>query len=110
VFPDPITFLAALIKASLLKKQKQYFMIRTQPKESRSNMEAKMKTEYDFQNAEKNPYVEKQRKQITIRIDVDTIEYFKNLAKETGIKYQNLINLYLSDCAEHEKTIKIAWK
>ena len=47
------------------------------------------------------------RKQISIRIDVDTIEYFKIKAEETGIAYQNLINLYLSDCAINSKNINI---
>jgi predicted DNA binding CopG/RHH family protein len=41
---------------------------------------------------------------------MDTIEYFKKQAEETGIAYQNLINLYLSDCAINEKSINIAWK
>jgi predicted DNA binding CopG/RHH family protein len=69
-----------------------------------------MRAEYNFSKAKPNPYIKKLRKQITIRIDTDTIEYFKKQAEETGIKYQNLINLYLSDCVTNEKTIKIAWK
>jgi uncharacterized protein (DUF4415 family) len=69
-----------------------------------------MRTEYDFSKAGSNPYIKKLRKQITIRIDTDTIDYFKKQADETGIAYQNLINLYLSDCAVNEKTIKIAWE
>ena len=69
-----------------------------------------MKKEYDFSNAKPNPYIKKLRKQISIRIDVDTIEYFKRRAEETGIAYQNLINLYLTDCVKHSKTINIAWK
>ncbi|MDR3130163.1 MAG: BrnA antitoxin family protein [Treponema sp.] len=69
-----------------------------------------MRAEYDFSKAEKNLYIRKLRKQITIRLDTDTIEYFKKQADNTGIKYQNLINLYLSDCVMNGKTIKIAWK
>jgi predicted DNA binding CopG/RHH family protein len=69
-----------------------------------------MRDEYDFSNATNNPYLRKLRKQITIRIDIDTIEYFKKMAEQTGIQYQNLINLYLSDCATHNKQINIAWK
>jgi predicted DNA binding CopG/RHH family protein len=69
-----------------------------------------MRTEYDFSKAKPNPYTKKLRKQITIRIDTDTIEYFKKQAEDTGIKYQNLINMYLSDCVANEKTIKIVWK
>jgi predicted DNA binding CopG/RHH family protein len=74
-------------------------------------MEAiKMRAEYDFSRAKPNPYIKKLRKQITIRIDTDTIAYFKKQAEDTGIKYQNLINMYLSDCVTNEKTIKIVWK
>ena len=69
-----------------------------------------MRKEYDFSNAKPNPYIKRLRKQISIRIDVDTIEYFKKKAEETGITYQNLINLYLTDCARYSKTINITWK
>jgi uncharacterized protein (DUF4415 family) len=72
--------------------------------------EIKMRREYDFTNAKPNPYVKKLRKQISIRIDIDTIDFFKKQAEETGIAYQNLINLYLSDCAMHSKKINIAWE
>ena len=73
-------------------------------------MEAKMRCEYDFTNGEMNPYIKKLRKQISIRIDIDTIDYFKKQAQETGITYQNLINLYLANCASNKKKINIAWK
>ena len=69
-----------------------------------------MRKEYDFSNAKPNPYIKKLRKQISIRIDIDTIEYFKKKAEETGITYQNLINLYLTDCVRYSKTINITWK
>ena len=69
-----------------------------------------MRKEYDFTNAKPNPYIKKLRKQISIRLDIDTIEYFKKRAEETGIAYQNLINLYLTDCAIHSKNINIVWK
>ena len=72
--------------------------------------ENKMRKEYDFSNAKLNPYIKKLRKQISIRIDIDTIKYFKKQAEETGIAYQNLINLYLSDCAVHSRSINIVWK
>ena len=70
----------------------------------------KMRNEYDFKKAKRNPYIKKLRKQISIRIDIDTIEYFKKRAEETGITYQNLMNLYLTDCAINSKKIKIMWK
>ena len=65
-----------------------------------------MRTEYDFSKAKLNPYIKKLRKQISIRIDLDTIDYFKKQAHETGISYQNLINLYLSSCVSYKKNSK----
>jgi uncharacterized protein (DUF4415 family) len=69
-----------------------------------------MKTEYDFTKSKKNPYSNKLKKQITIRLDVDIIEYFKKVSDDTGIPYQNLINLYLMDCATKQKKPDFAWK
>ena len=69
-----------------------------------------MRKEYDFTNAKPNPYIKKLRKQISIRIDIDTIDFFKKKAEKTGIAYQNLINLYLTDCAVHSKNVHIVWK
>jgi predicted DNA binding CopG/RHH family protein len=69
-----------------------------------------MRKEYDFSNSKPNPYIKKLRKQISIRIDVDTIDYFKTQAQKTGVPYQNLINLYLTDCAAKAKTVKFAWQ
>ncbi len=68
-----------------------------------------MKKEYDFSNSIQNPYTEKVKKQISINIEVDTIEYFKILAKKVGIPYQNLINSYLSDCAQKHIEPKVQW-
>jgi uncharacterized protein (DUF4415 family) len=53
--------------------------------------------------------VRKPKRQVTIRLDADTIEYFKGLAAQSGIPYQNLINLYLRDCAAEKKRLKINW-
>ncbi len=60
-----------------------------------------MKKEYDFSKMKgrKNPYAKNLKKQVTLRLGMDVIEYFKTLAEETGIPYQNLINLYLRECA-----------
>lgn len=69
-----------------------------------------MRDEYDFSKARKNPYVQKAKRQITINLDNDTIGYFKNLSKNTGIPYQTLINLYLSDCAAQNKQLQMTWK
>lgn len=69
-----------------------------------------MKAEYDFLNARKNPYVKRLKKQITINIDCDTIEYFKEQSDCSGIPYQVLINLYLADCAATQKKLNMSWK
>ena len=69
-----------------------------------------MRKKYNFSTSIKNPYLKKLKKQITIRIDDDTIKYFKKLSEEVGMPYQNLMNLYLNDCAEHNKKIKVNWQ
>lgn len=69
-----------------------------------------MKDEYDFSKSVKNPYVKKLKKQITIRIDADTISYFKRMANEMDIPYQNLMNLYLRDCAVENRRPSLKWK
>ena len=59
-----------------------------------------MRKKYDFSRAKLNPYAAKVKRRVTIRVlETSTIDYFKSLAKEFGIPYQNLINLYLRDCA-----------
>ena len=70
----------------------------------------KMKDNYDFSKGIKNPYAKKLKKQITIRIDADAIEYFKEQAADVGISYQNLINLYLRDCAEKKRRLSFSWE
>lgn len=64
-----------------------------------------MKNEYDFTNAKKNPYAKQLKKQITININEDVLDYFKLMAKETGIPYQTLINLYLLDCKNNNRKL-----
>jgi len=70
-----------------------------------------MRKEYDFDtmNGRKNPYAKNLKKQITIRIGVDILEYFKSLAEETGVPYQNLINLYLRDCVQSNRKPSLNW-
>lgn len=68
-----------------------------------------MKKEYDFSNAIKNPYAKRLKKQITIRLDDVTVSYFKALAEETGIAYQNLMNFYLRECALDRKKPSMKW-
>ena len=68
-----------------------------------------MREHYDFSDSTTNPYAKKLKKQITIRLDEEVIEYFKEMAEQKGIPYQNLINLYLKDCAEKHKELKLDW-
>ena len=70
-----------------------------------------MRKEYDFTKLKgrKNPYAGQLKKQITIRVGVDVLEYFKQLAEETGIPYQNLINLYLRDCVATGRKPAFKW-
>lgn len=68
-----------------------------------------MREEYDFSNARKNPYAQKLKKQITINIDSDTIQFFKDMSSSSGIPYQTLINLYLSDCAANNRKLNMTW-
>ena len=65
-----------------------------------------MKKEYNFTKAKKNPYFNVSKKQVTLNINEEVLIYFKNMSEQTGIPYQNLINLYLLDCVNNKKTIK----
>jgi len=69
-----------------------------------------MKKNYDFSTGKRNPYAKKLKKQVTIRLDEGTLEYFKDLADDTGIPYQTLINLFLRDCAEERKRPSMKWR
>ena len=70
-----------------------------------------MRSHYDFDkmNGEKNPYIKRLKQPITIRLDKTTVSYVKSLAGEIGMPYQNLINLYLRDCAMNRKKLKLRW-
>ena len=69
-----------------------------------------MRKQYDFSKGKKNPYATRLKKQVTIRLDQGTIAYFKDVAEETGIPNQTLINLYLRDCAAGNKRLSIEWE
>lgn len=69
-----------------------------------------MKAEYDFSRSRKNPYASQLKKQITIRLDEESIDYFKELSEELGIPYQSLINLYLRDCVSSQRKLSLRWK
>lgn len=69
-----------------------------------------MRKHYDFSKAKPNPYAKKLKRQLTIRLDEATIEYFRGLAEELELPYQTLINMYLRDCATTKRKLAIAWK
>ena len=68
-----------------------------------------MRDNYDFTNAIKNPYSDRLKKQITIRLDDAVIAYFKEMADQTGMPYQNIINYCLLDCVKNHKQMKISF-
>ena len=69
-----------------------------------------MRKEYDFSAARKNPYAAQLKKQITIRLDEESITYFKTISEDVGVPYQSLINLYLRDCAASHRKLNRNWK
>ena len=71
-----------------------------------------MRENYDFSNmnGKKNPYTKFLKQPVTMRLDKDSIAYFKGLAEESGIPYQTLINLYLRDCASKERKLDMKWR
>lgn len=72
--------------------------------------EAKMRDEYDFSNARKNPYAKLLKKQITINLDESVVSYFKKESDSVGIPYQTLINLYLRDCVKTNRHLDLSWE
>lgn len=70
-----------------------------------------MRDHYDFSTMKgrKNPYTKYLKQPVTMRLDRDTVAYFKSMAEETGIAYQSLINLYLRDCAQNERKLEMKW-
>ncbi len=69
-----------------------------------------MRDEYDFSKARKNPYATQLKKSVTIRLDEDSVSYFKAISEEIGIPYHTLINLYLRDCATSHRKLNLNWK
>lgn len=70
-----------------------------------------MRAHYDFSKmkGKKNPYSKYLKQSVTMRLDIDSVEYFKNLSEESGIPYQTLINLYLRECAANQKKLDLSW-
>ena len=69
-----------------------------------------MRKSHDFSKARRNPYAKRLKKAVTIRLQSDVIDYFKAMSSETGIPYQNLINLYLLDCANEGRRLALDWR
>jgi len=69
-----------------------------------------VRKQYDFSRARKNPYAGRLKKQVTIRLDRPTIQFFKEAAVASGLPYQTLINLYLRDCAQQGRKLSIEWR
>jgi uncharacterized protein (DUF4415 family) len=69
-----------------------------------------MRKQYDFSKAKKSPYASQLKRQITIRLDGDAIDYFKSISEDVGIPYQSLINLYLRDCAAEHRSLNLSWQ
>jgi len=70
-----------------------------------------MRDHYDLSKmkGKKNPYAKRLKQPVTMRLDQDTVAYFKAMAEESGVPYQTLINLYLRDCAVNERKLRIEW-
>lgn len=70
-----------------------------------------MRDHYDFSKMKgrRNPYVKNLKQPVTMRLDRDTVAYFKSLADEVGIPYQTLINLYLRDCVVNRRKLRMQW-
>ena len=68
-----------------------------------------MRASYDFSKSTPNPYAKRLKQQITLRLEKDTVSYFKAMADEKGIPYQSLINLYLRDCAASRRKLRLEW-
>lgn len=71
-----------------------------------------MRDHYDFSKMKgrKNPYIKLLKQPVTMRLDKDSVDYFKSLAEESGIPYQTLINLYLRDCAANARKLDLKWR
>ena len=69
-----------------------------------------LEKEFDFSKAKKNPYAKMLKQQVTMNVSSMAIDYFKKEAERTGIPYQTLINLYLTDCAVSKRKLKMTWE
>jgi uncharacterized protein (DUF4415 family) len=68
-----------------------------------------MRDKYDLSQSVPNPYLKKLKKHVSINLEDNVVEYFQKLSEQTGIPYQNLINLYLQDCVKTERKPSLEW-
>ena len=70
-----------------------------------------MRDEYEIDklNPRKNPYTNRLKKQVTINLNEEVIDYFKQMSEQSGLPYQTLINLYLTDCAAKKRQLQMNW-
>jgi uncharacterized protein (DUF4415 family) len=70
-----------------------------------------MRDHYDFaaMRSRRNPYAKYLKQPVTMRVDRETLDYFRRMAEETGVPYQTLINLYLRDCAQQQRKLQMQW-
>lgn len=70
-----------------------------------------MRDHYDFSKmkGKKNPFIKHLKQPVTIRLDIDTVTFFKDMSVSSGLPYQQLINLYLRDCADKHRELSIQW-
>ena len=73
-------------------------------------MEEEQEWDLSKMKSRPNPYVKQLKQQLTLRVSPDVVAYFKEMAKETGIPYQSLINLYLLDCVNSQRTLQLSWE
>jgi len=68
-----------------------------------------MEPEYDLSKMKRrpNPFAKQLKKQVTLSVGIDVIEYFEMMAQEKGISYQELINLYLQDCVTSGRKLSV---
>ena len=66
-----------------------------------------MKSEYDLANMKShpNPFAQQLKQQVTLPLRIDVINFFEKKAKEKGISYQELIDLYLQDCVKNDREL-----
>ncbi len=69
-----------------------------------------MRKQYDFSKGRRNPYAKRLKRSITIRLDETTLAYFKDMGERVGMPYQTLVNMYLRDCAENRKELRLQWR